>query len=561
MLGLGILSLMGVIGVAGFHMVRPNFRDIRVSMAHLMPTPPVSQAPKRKFSLRSLITSRPFWLRLVCVSLVALALYPQTIRQPAEESGSIHFRLVLDVSGSMGIAEQRSTRLEDGLAVAADVFARMIALQTADASQVCMDLVTVAGTAVIYGQDQISMVLDGLVPQSEGGSVGVLTSAPSLPGQPGCAGPVTHVVFVTDQPQRPIPSDAFSGHILWHQVGNPQDNLAIWDVALTGGGLRDAAPELDLRVAGFGAAPTKVLARIEAPGGSQQISLRRDESRAGGWRADVPVIDAGPYQIMLMDGAALPLDDRVAFTLGQVKRITVDWQLPNLPRPAIFAEPKPDPERTAITVAPYTGPDMALPEGPFVLTYQGWPVAGMAQIGPFMRDHPVLEAVNLDVLEAAAPRPQIINDTQMLNAVIRPSGRDGVWVAIRDSPRGVLVPAADPTAGDTAMTLSRLLFFNALSWVAEGDAPASLNLTYLDPDGRPVANAIAESNTAALVNPPPDLGLLAQPPLPPDAAASDAIPIQDEAIWAPWLFVFALAILLLERLIGLIWSSKGRADV
>ena len=460
-------------------------------------------------------------------------------------------RLVVDISGSMAVADGGQTRM-DLARRAAD--AALADIRTSPGGPICADIATVSAAVQVYPDAQADGVIAGLAPLPEGSGIASLFAGFTAPSQT-CGTSPTHVVVITDQPPQPLPADAFGGHVIWHQVGAPQDNLAIADIALRAGTLRDVAPEITLQVASFGAAPTSVSAIVDGPAGRGQVALRRDAARDGGWIVSLPFTGAGDYQIALTDGGSLTLDDRVRFSLGALDRLAVDWQLPDVPRPVVFAKPNED--ATALVIAPYAGPNAPLPDGPFVLTYQGWPGAPGAQIGPFMRDHPVLEGLNFDVFESAAPGPRQIGQSQALNSVIRPNGLDGTWVAVRDTPRGVIVPQPTNGGGPNVAAMSKLMFFNAIFWVAQDAAPAAPAFIYETAEGLAVPDARGESLTSRALAPAPCYALLREPPL----SVATGGRADDTQSWVPWLIVMALFVLLVERSFGLDWTGRRSGDV
>ncbi|UXX83803.1 hypothetical protein [Roseovarius pelagicus] len=530
--------------VIGFHMVRPNYRDIRVSVAHLMPVPPESHAPKRKFSLRNLIVSLLFWLRLAIVGLVALALFPMSFAvRERDATEHRHLRIVLDVSGSMGVGE-RVARAADAVREAVGRF------ETEQGG--CLDMVVTGPAPRLVEAGSIGAVLAELKPDVGGQPVAALFGAIGVEGP--CGRAPSHVVVVSDLAARIVPEARHAGYLVWYQIGEPADNLAIWDVRVNLGALHNRAPELVVEVAGFGVGPGDVTVAVEGPGGRSEVALRRDEERIGGWIGVVPYAGSGRYQLKVVKGGALALDDHVEMILGDVERVAVDWRLANMARPGAFAPPTPD--ASAIVVAPYGGPGLALPKGPFVLTYAGWPNPSGAgnTIGPFMQDHPVLNGVNFDVLETNAPRA--IRAPDGFRSIIRPDASGDVWLAERQSPRGVIVPDPSAQGSPDVRALARLMFYNALSWVAQEAIPAAPVLQYVTMDGEPIAEARAESDTARALAPAPTLAALDEPPL------VDAVPPDENRAnrlrWEPWLFAFGLLLLLAERAGGLVW---GRGNV
>jgi hypothetical protein len=561
MWGLTALCVGAGLCVIVFHLISPNFRDIRLSMAHLMPPPPKSKAPKNLFSLRNLVASWMFWLRFLCVALIAMALYPTTLAEFVPETGAQHFRLVFDVSASMRVENaDGQPRIIEANALGARALEQMMQIK-AEASDVCIDVAFIAGGVTFAPMPQGLARVSAAVPDAQGSPMATLISALTLAAPTACNTTPTHVVVVTDQPVQTVNQGAFNGHLMWQQVGAARDNLAIWSVDVAAATLRQTIPMIDIRVASFGTMPGSVTVEVVGPNGTSAVAMRRDETRAGGWRADVAFEGAGTYRVRLLDGGALLVDDTVEFELGAVDRVAVDWRLDTITRPsALLQVGEGD---TTIMVAPYQGVDMVLPEGPFVLVYDGWanPAGGQLKIiGPFMRDHPILAGVNFDVLERVAPRPVGLGEGLGLAHVIRPDTGAGTWVGVRDvardGARGAIVPLAFAPPNEDISGLSRLMFYNALSWVGEGHSAAVARLRYVDDNGATVPNARAESNTARGLSDSASLSLLRDPVR--VAEASDPSgPITRNSPTTPWLIGAAMMLILLERLFGLIWNRRG----
>ena len=561
---LAVGSIGAALSVIAFHLVRSNFRDIRLSVAHLMPPPPQSQAPKKVFSMRTLVASWLFWLRLMCVALVALALYPMMVSMTETQTGASHFRLVLDVSASMEVdGENGRPRMYAARDLAQRALVQMMQMQ-ADDPDVCIDLAFVGGSVAYSALGQGQAGIDAALPLAQGSAVTTLLSALSLPVPTACNSTPTHVVVVTDLPAQPINQAVYAGHVVWQQVGAPRDNLAIWSVGVSAATLRRATPVIDIRVASFGAMPRSVTAEIDGPDGQRSVPFRRDETRSGGWRADVPFEGAGNYRVTLEDGGALSVDDVVFMELGAADRVAVDWRLEAVARPASLLQS--GEVETTIIVAPYLGADMILPDGPFILTYDGWSRQGGTQgrtIGPFMRDHPILENLNFDVFERLAPATVPIGQSQGLAHVVRPNQVADTWIAVRDgedgAARGAIVPLPVSGIESDQSNLSKLVFYNALSWVADGGGATATRFSYVGSNGVPILNARAESNTARAQSEVASLAGLRAPVRDANLDNPARDPIQRDSPLAPWMLMLGLVLILLERVFGFIWKQGGTA--
>ena len=83
-----------------------------------------------------------------------------------------------------------------------------------------------------------------------------------------------------------------------------------------------------------------------------------------------------------------------------------------------------------------------------------------------------------------------------------------------------------------------------------------MRLRYVDGNGKTVPNARAESNTARVLSENGSLSSLRDPVW--VAVAGDLTdPIIRNSPATPWLILFAMMLILLERLFGLIWNPRG----
>ncbi len=539
---IALLVLPAAMAALAYHMVRPTFRSFRISAARFLPPLPKSSAPRNRLSLTAPFGSLRFYLRMAILALlvmVVMNILPE-LRLPAP--GPSGLRLVVDVSPSMAIAAEDGSRLEAGTATALATIAEAKAATQSELA--CIDLVAAGPqpSLVFSGSvERATSALAALQTSPDGASAAVLTTALDI--APAMACQPSHAVIISDRPPGVVPETDFGGRVCWLQVGPPKANRALESATLMGGVLGGAQAELQVSVQTYGD-DSKPDLTITGPSGSMRPALFADPARPGGWLARIPA-EPGRYDLRLPDGGALAIDDRISLSVPPRDALALDWQLPGGSPPGLVIGNEPGARR--ITVKRHQ-PGAALPAGPFLALYQPSGPSGQ-QIGPFMHDHPLLQGLDFDVFEAVAAAPLGLTDD--LVPVLRPEGGDSAWVAIRQAPRGVLVPAAAVSEEADRQAIATLLFFNALRWLAEEEG-TNLSLRHLGPTGDEVVNPLAESDTARSLAPISSCQALATPVQ--VALASSASDERESSV--PLALAIASALLLLERLLGLSWRRE-----
>lgn len=541
------LLSIAALGVLAYHMVRPNYRDLRLSMARLMPDPPTSSAPKNRLSLTTPISSIRFWLRVMLLVAAALALGPRLWPErfaPPPEADNGGLRIVIDVSPSMALPSGSPTRLEAAVRLAEEALAEALAREPAPG---CIDLVLAGrGSGTTLTGPSLAAHVEDLQPISDGRPASDILRALQASGSSLCAAP-RHALIYTDQPAQPVPAAVFAGAALWQQLGEPVANVALASASMSGGGLGGTAARLDLRAMVYGDNPQRVTLRITGPGGVSDVALRPDGLGGGGWMGSMPVTDGGRYDVRLLDGGEFAADDRAFIDIAAPGVPALDWQLTTLPAP-VWVEGMDRDDPILVSNADFSN---ALPAGRFLWTYPGWDQTTALQIGPFVDDHPALDTLNLDVFERAPPAPPARLPAGM-EALLRPEGLpDTAWIAIRQNPPGIIVPAPLLAGTDDRAAMSRVIFFNALRWLSADAAQGELELDWRDAGGAVVVQPWRESETAR------PLGSRDDPMLVFDLAAPDPRAVDHDPgdnPFAAWLIALVSVLFALDRLIGANWS-------
>ncbi|WP_238364624.1 hypothetical protein [Mesobacterium pallidum] len=542
---IGPLVLLAGAALLAWHMVRPNFRDLRISAAEFLPEFDQSQARRNRFQWKLPLRSLPFLARMVILGAITFALWSHLLPPPPTPGGATptHLRIVLDGSPSMALG----TRAADARAAVETLSATVLAAHPG----ACFDLVHVGAASVLVPGAMVAAHLDRAVPARDGVAAQALLAAlAGTAAAPDCPGPVTHAAIVSDVPAMQVSETLFAGPVAWWQVGAPLENAALGGLRLVGGGLAGVAPRIEVSAHVHGAGGTAPRLAVARGAARAEVTMQRDLARAGGWQAILPYPGPGPLTVTLLDGGAYSGDDRLRATLPDLGRIAVDWQAPDLPRPAAFdAGGTADPLVARLDALPGVPTDR-----PVILFHDGWDQrdAGAA-IGAFVQDHPLLDLVNLDVLEPRLPRglAALPPGFQPVLMTSRDGGR--AVLAVRSDPPGVILPA--PTATESqARALGLLMLGNALRHVLSPEArPEGLPVTRLDAAGDEIADPLWESDTFRDLAPPPDLAPLTRSA--PDPAAAGRA--QHDAGWVPWLMLLAALALLAERVLGLGWRARA----
>ncbi|MGQ0566451.1 MAG: hypothetical protein ACT4OK_15465 [Gemmobacter sp.] len=530
MLALLLASAAGA-GLLAWHMQRRAPLPLRLSFARLLPEPPVSEAPERRFALTLPLRSAGFWLRMLAVALAIAALMLDLDRRAGAGDQGIGLRIVLDVTHSMGLPEGDGTRLDAAQSVAEAALARLPA--AAGSAPTCAEAVIVGASAGAPGPVQ-DLARATVLPQ--GGEVSVLVAAAAAPVAD-C--PLTHVLVLTDALRPATDWPEATPLLLWHQIGEPLPNSGLRGVTFAPPGLGRARAVLRIEVASHGdTAPPG--AWLDGPGGRVPVPLDASADRDGLWLGEVAVAAGGPHLAGLDGGGAYGGDDRMAFDLPQVAGLALDWRLGDLPAPrGTTGGPG------ALLVADLGGLAPQDLDRPLLATYPGWPGAAQGgRIGAFVQDRALLSAINLDVFERLAPRP--------LQGALPPGfvpvltdAAGAVHVARRSDPPGLIVPAPLRDGGETE-ALSLSLFFAALADLA-GRGQVTPAVEWRDAEGGTITDAARESDTARRLEPPPA----------PDLIAPRAMPAPEVPVW-PLLALLALALLLAERALTL-WRGLRHA--
>lgn len=532
---IGMLALVMLAGIAIllWHMQRPRPRRVAISFSRFVP--PLTPAPGgwHRIALAWPRDTLALASLLGALALLAWALIDESRHLRASQSGHIGIRIVLDATHSMAAMDGDRSRFERALDQI-ETARRIVA--EAGADSLCLEIASVGAGA----GEALPLAVEGPLPAA-------LPSAPLLQGGeparlleaalvPDGACPITRRLVVTDTPFPGMASAANGVVLLWDQVGVPVPNIGLHGLALDQASLSPEPARLRIEGVASGMDAPHVV-HIEGPGGARDVDVTRSLDTDGRWSATASFDGPGRYRVKLAGVDGYGGDDVVEAEIAAPARMPVDWRLGELPRPVPLGSAPPGSE-SGLLVMPYD-PATGTHAMPVLFTYPGFSATASPQrVGAFLDDPPLLDALNLDALEAAMPRPF----PGSLPAGFVPVLTDeagGVIVARRaetlDQARGLLVPTPRPDLPEPARSLSVTLFFSALAEMATPPAAAQ-SLIWLDRSGQAVSDARLESLTGRPLAPPAELQLL---------AAIDTA-VVEAPLW-PFLVMFALAALAAER--------------
>jgi hypothetical protein len=517
------------------YMRKPRARHrLRLSTAKFIVD--LTPATRARIALAPLLQSPLFWVRMLILALIAAALLLVLKWNPGVRDARLGLRIVVDTSASMRVTGSAATSRT------AEARALVTALMKDKATEAQVQNYPFCATILAVDGDTReippagSALQTALAPRQRGGDPRRLAGV-ALAEDSRC--PPTHAIVVTDRRKPAIP--AGDGRtVLWWQVGRPAPNAAIEQVSVEADPLIAGPVRVRFAVRQYGSGGAPRDAVITGPDGAvvppaaAGCAVGVDEFC---FEAPAP----GRYTIALSGTDAFAGDDRAVVDVPAVKPLAVDWQLPQDPPPALRRDSGPD----AIIVAPAADhPDIAARRA--VLVGGDWPPApGPLHLGYFNPDDPLLDSVNLDLLEQAAPS-RVPLPAGFVRTAAAADGVD-IIVARRASPRAAIIPPPlRPDAAPPLRNASFLLLANALRYVSEDQIPPVM-VSWIDSDGHELPDVQFESDTAEDGDR-TDLTAAIAPAR--SGGSGDGPPL-----W-PWLAVLALAVLAAERAAALAWRTQ-----
>jgi hypothetical protein len=499
----------------------------------------LTPATRARIALTPLLQSPLFWLRMLILALIAAALLLVVKWNPGFSDARLGLRIVVDTTASMRVtggaanAGPSTSRAAEAVALVTALTRDKAAEATTQNYAFCATILAVDGDA----REVPPSGLDAsLAPRQRGGDPRRLTSV-ALAEDSRC--PTTHAIVVTDRRKPAIPAAGDRRTVLWWQVGRPAPNAAIEQVTMEADPLIAGPVRVRFTIRQYGAAGPREAVVTGPDGGTMPPAAAGCATSADEFCFEAPA--PGRYTIALSGTDAFAGDDRAIVDVPAVKPLAVDWQLPILPPPALRRDGGSD----AIIVAPAAGhPDIAGRRA--VLVGADWPPRpGPLHLGWFNPDDPLLDGVNLDLLEQAAAS-RVALPAGFVRTATAADGA-GIIVARRATPRAAIIPPP-LLRPDTALPLrnaSLLLLANALRYVSEDQIPPVM-VSWIDSDGHELPGVQFESDTAE----DGDRADLTAAIAPVKSSSHDGRP----PLW-PWLVALAIAALAAERAAALAWRT------
>ena len=534
----GLFALAGALGVVAWYMQRQAPRRVALSFARLLPDPPENTPPEPRFNMRPPVRSPAFWFHLIAVIMALVALWLDYDHNRATPTQAIGVRFVVDTSYSMSVLQNGETRLE--LAMRALDTHRKTARELAADSPYCDEVILVSN--VSHNPINADLALAQAVSSFRGADKAALVSAARA--EAGECG-LTHTVVLTDQTKPAIRSDDANGHspaLLWHQIGDPSANAGLFSVSLEQAGFLEKGSTLSVVVAVHGKMQPPTLT-LEAPdGATQELRLTQSLDRNDRYVAQARIRGTGEYRALLETQDALSGDNQVVFQVFATNQVTLNWNLPGFQAP-----PGAGVSSVGLTVIPVSD---ATPEDlrrPILLTRGEWPArASPGLVGAFVGDHPLVDPLNLDIVESfmpTVPQQGLPNGFQP----VLTNDKGEVLIAERIDPPGFIVPEPRLDGHPDSAALSLTVFLSALDILAGGTVQ-DLPLIWQEPSGQIVQDAWKETDTARALGSPPDL----------TAPSPDARISRQQPVW-PYLVLAVLVLLAGERFFRVFQAFRMRS--
>ena len=528
------------------YMRRSKVRHVEISALQFLPELSEARQSRVRWQMSAPLRSPLFWLRfLILLTLLAILLLDGVL-VPTKNAPALGVLVAVDHSPSMAVG--RPTRLQ----LANEMADKIVQHVTAQGG--CSRVVAVPHTAPSNGVADV-----GVSPIAM-----MHALSASLEDGP-CHW--THLAVVSDLPKPPFfalsdarghekvaEGEVLAADPLWFQVGEPEANSALTGADFKAAGLGGDGARLSLNIARFGDTNSDLSLVVTGPKG-QILSPDAPVGLGKGQEATVSyaVSEPGTYRAELKESGGFVLDNHLALSIGamSVLPIALDANvsagpLANLARqmaPVVGAE-----RDDAVRIGLYSDEDGLTERGIYLVRGEA---QGVNALGYFQKESPLLEAVDLDLLETLKPRG-LERLPEGFRAVA--AGADGkVWIALRAGAHpAVLMPEpagglANANLADAQHLTWLVAFINAYRFVNQDRQPL-LDVSHVDGAGARLEKLAYESDTAK--------------PLGTNPALDDIQPVSmmgeaQSPLW-PWLALVAIILLVAERLVAL-RLRNGRA--
>ena len=549
-----VIWLLGglIVGLIILYLTRPYYQPFTLSAARFFEQINTTQESRRRFDLRSLFLSRPFYLQLTVLSLLLAGLLLVHSRQLTEREGSnLGIWVVLDTSASMSTQQEGDTRMQDAHDEITELMAHLATVP--EETAVChrfstFDLATSAQpTDLLENQSQRNS-LEHRPLGTDLNQIRSLLRQTDTPNSDNCV--ITHLFVVTDLPPPEWTDDSTSGiEIIWRDIAQEVDNVGIVKAAnRNNSGITGGASPIDIELMAYNHAPDSVSVLIEDENGNEVQQERLSWQLPGIQTLTFTPSASGTYQVQLMTEDAYAYDNTLTLTVEAARHLRVDWQLPIAFLPLTgWVEDSQNPD---LRIAQFPAPVDTVPT---LLVGQNYGLNDhQTEIDFFLEFIPMLADLNFDLAESLQIQGIILPPNSPLHPVLYDDERK-VWFAASSNKQTAYIPGppllTDPDAN--LSSFSTTAFFNALRYLLAERATWPLYTLTTPEQPVPEENRVVlhpgEGNTAL---PPQSKGEIAdiQP-------ASSRV--AEEPIW-PLFVGLAMFVLMLERGLTAYGGSKWR---
>jgi len=469
------LALFSILGLIILYLTRPFYRPILISAAHFFRVRETTTSTRR-FSLRSILFSRAFWVQLAVLVLILMALlWLDAVRQGSRIE-RVGVWILADTSASM------TTQQSDGSHY--DRLIKELQTLTETLSTIPPDTpicVQVWGFDMVLRPLSEPLTLSNLMnvapdlrPRPLGTDLGLVTQllqqaiSPEATAQRDLC-PPTHLVVLSDQPAQSALVDEVDFPVIWRSFGTPIDNFGIIGVTYADnpvfGGQRGIEVEIG---AWYGDKPVTV--RLEDSLGNINEQTVRFEGVSSRTVTFTDLI-AGQTRLLIEPGGAYAFDDEIRFILPNQSAIRVDWQIASDYDIGRFGWELTT-NSPSLRIQSWRSP-LLEDDIPTLLIGEGYGGQRIL-IDRFIDNSPLLANLSLDVAEQLG----VIGVSLLPESALQPilMGEDnGVLFAQSTTPSRVLIPGLPQGNPDEPLyNFSTTSFYNAVAWLLQNYQPPAL---------------------------------------------------------------------------------------
>jgi hypothetical protein len=502
--------------------------------------------PRRRFGLKSLLTSPLFYLQFLMLAALLWAILSVAGTADAGPH-NIGVRLLIDTSASMTTLQDGASRME--LAQDRAITALRESAAAAEGAEWCVQIATF--DSVLLEQLNTGNLalaaknIEAITPRALDTNLEAIRhDAARLDREPNPTCAITHIVVVTDQPA-PAWLPESPRPIKWQDIGQAIASVGFSSITAVRDRLSGQVLAVQVEVAAYGTPPATTALTLTGPADPIEQTIGWENGSLWQWQF-TPTIP-GIYTLALPNDGVYEFDDRVTIDIPADRPIQVDWQISDrstfdlLRWVAATDQPQ-------IRVIPLDAWQADSTQATLIVGPGFSPAPGSTQqIRYFDEASWLLDDLNLDVAEHMGV--PIAPALEGFSPVLQGAAGE-IWVAARAEPRAVYIAGLPIWDDDNAGAFSQTLFFNALRVLLDQDDPQQVySLTSAEapePQGTRLALHPGEGNTHGE---PQSAGDLA------DWRSDTPARVRNER-WPP-LLALACGILMLERMLatgGKRWS-------